>query len=396
MNYFRPLKPFTRPELLEIKAEFIRQSNATIKGKQTSLFWYDSLIHPWQKKLITDQPVVIIDFGGSYLRLGVMVSEDGQTTKWLDPIKIEKNVTEYPNTQIFIDWLADKTEPLLKKHSAHRLGFIFSHPFQPVNFHGHITGKVTMLNKSLYIPGIVGKDIGRQILRTLEGRDYSIDKFSMLNDSIALVLCDKAFVGLIVATGGNICSTHPQAPNLRNIEAGEFDGVPQTPASSIVNLADNPGHYLMEKQSTGKYQLENLIYACLLDNISDEICQAIARQRFKTGSLIVSQTSQGNFKLFEGIKLSPAQKNTIKQISQIILQRSYQMWGATTAAAIELNHDQIKGDVVKVPVTGGVILNDADYYEGLKKTIESLIDKKVELVKVTDPIKGAAVAALME
>ena len=83
-------------------------------------------------------------------------------------------------------------------------------------------------------------------------------------------------------------------------------------------------------------------------------------------------------------------------MAKVILENSYQMWAAAVAAVIELNQKKLTGSTISIPVTGGVILNDPIYFNGLKNTIESLAKRPVQLIKVPDPIKGAAVAALME
>lgn len=396
MNRFPPLKPFSLKELQLIQTEFIRQSRAAAAGRPESMPWFDSLIPPWQGKLKAKEPAAIVEFGGSYLRLGVMISPDGQKLNWRLPVQKEKNVTEYPNTRTFIDWLADKTEPVIKKYRAAHLGFIYSHAFSPVKFNSHITGRPTALSKSFYIPDVIGKDIGKLLLRTLEGRGYTISRLAMLNDSVALVLCAQAPAGLIVATGANICGLHPRLKNLRNLEAGGFNGVPQNLVSRLVDLVDNPGHYLMEKQSSGKYQVELLAFSSLLAGIGQNICRVIIREKFRTGSLIVSLTARGNFSLFKGLNLSPAEKTGIQQLSRLILERSWQMWAAAIAAMIKLNQKNLSPAPVKIPVTGGVILNDELYFRGLAKTLVQLIKQPVQLIKVPDPIKGAAVAALID
>jgi hexokinase len=396
-SYFRSLKPFTQKELLGIKAEFIRQSLDAGKGKIKSLAWFDSLTNSWEKDLITHQPVVVMDFGGSYFRIGIAQSNDGRELVWRRALTTTKIVRQYPDTETFINWLVDSVGHLIKKYNTDRVGFVFSQAFDSKKSNSHITGVVTYLSKSLIIPGLVGQDLGRLLLKALAIRGLHLKKFAMLNDTVALALCaQKAPVALVIGTGGNLCSIHPHLPYLRNLEAGHFDGVKFTQAAIYADLVESPGKAIMEKQSTGLYQFQNLAFASLQANLRPEIPQAIMEEGKKTESLLVSQASRGEFPLLKKLSLSSSEKKILTQLSKVILQNSYQMWGAAVAAAIELNKNKIKDEVVKIPVTGGVILNDADYYLGLKNTIESLIEKKVELVKVSDPIKGAAVAALME
>ena len=397
MKQYRQLKPFTHHQLLAIKAEFIRQSLTAAKGKPESLAWFDSLIKPWQKNLVTRQPVLVMDFGGSYFRSGVAEVDDNQQLIWRRALISVKIVREYTNVDTFVNWLADKTAPLIKQLTADRVGFVFSHAFDSKKSNGHITGIITYLSKALVIPGLLGKDLGRFFLKALQLRGLHLKKFVMLNDTVALALCAKnAPAGLVIGTGANLCSLHPTLPHLRNLEAGHFNGVPHSFASIYADLMENPTRAMMEKQSTGLYQYQNLAFASLQAGLQPVISQAIMQEGKETASLIVTKLSNRDFNLLKSIKLTSAEKNQLTKLSKIILQNSYQMWAAAVAAVIELNQTKIKEKIVSIPVTGGVILNDPNYYAGLKSTIKALTKRPVQLIKVADPIKGAAVAALME
>ncbi len=393
----RPLKPFSQKQLEEIKLEFIRQSLAAGRGKIESLQWFDSLIEPWEKDLVTRQPVLVMDFGGSYFRTGIAETGNDQQLIWRRPVTSIKIVREYPSVDAFINWLADKTAPLIKKLTVDRVGFVFSHAFDSKKTNGHITGVSTYLSKALVIPGLVGKDLGRFFLKALNLRGLHLKKFVMLNDTVALALCAKnAPAGLVIGTGANLCSLHPTLPHLRNLEAGHFDGVPHSYASIYADLMENPTKATMEKQSTGLYQYQNLAFAGLQAGLRPEISQAIMQEGKITASLIVTKLSGGDFNLLKSAKLTAAEKKTLANLARVILQNSYQMWAAAVAAVVELNQKKLTDSTIRVPVTGGVILNDPVYFSGLKNTIEALVKKKIQLIKVPDPIKGAAVAALME
>ncbi|MDP4031008.1 MAG: hypothetical protein U1C50_00180 [Patescibacteria group bacterium] len=396
LGHFRPLRPFTHKELLNIKAEFIRQSLAAGRGKPESLAWYDSLIEPWNKNLLTQTPAVIIDLGGSYLRKGVILWE-GKKFRWLVPLQKELALNEHQNPLNFINWLVKKTLPLVKQSRASRIGLVFSYPHQPQKFNGHVTGVVTQLPKGLVVPGLKGVDIGRLYLKGLKNEGVLLEKFVILNDTVALALSKyQAQLGLVIGTGANICSMQPKLKNLRNIEAGDFNGVAHTLASASVDLSDKPGVKTMEKQSTGRYQFRNLAFAALLEGMRSVIGQELMQKGLEVESLIATEISQKKFELISELKLSQTEKQRLTHLSRIILKNSYQMWAAALAAVIELNKNQLKKTSINIPVTGGVILNDPAYFAGLKTTIESLTEKKIQLIKVPDPIKGAAVAALME
>ncbi len=391
----REFKSLKTEELEKIKKEFIRQSKSVVKGKIESLAWFDSLIKPWNKEIETQKPVVVIDLGGSYLRLGAVVYS-GKKFRWLKQIKKERAINEHVNPLAFVEWLAKKTIPLIKQANAKRVGFIFSYPHEPQKYNGHVTGVVTQLTKALKVPGIIGVDVGKLYLKSLRKEGVELKKFVILNDTVALALCVKeAAAGLVMGTGANICGEHPSLKNLRNLESGSFDGVPQTTMSACVDLLEHPGIHIMEKQSSGRYQYKNLAYACLLSGMKLEIAREIMNQGFKFQSLIVSEATEGKFKLLKKVRLTEEDKKKIARFSKIILQNSWQLWGAAIAAMIEINKKKLKNKQVVVPVTGGVILNDKIYFNGLKATAEKLSGCEVELVKVYDPIKGAAVAALM-
>jgi len=392
----REFKLLSLKELEKIKTEFVRQSNQATKEKMESLAWYDSLIAPWEEGLETQKPVVVIDLGGSYLRTGVMIWT-GKKFKWLKPIKKEKAVNEHLNPLGFINWLAKKTIPLIKESQAKRVGFIFSYPHQPQRFGPHVTGVVTQLTKALIIPGIKGVDIGKLYLKNLKQRQVYLKRLVILNDTVALALSEPGVIaGVVIGTGVNICSQHPKLKNLRNLESGSFDGIRQTAMSACVDLLEHQGAYLMEKQSSGRYQFRNWAYASLLTGMRVEIGREIMRQGRKIESLIVTEAYKGKFDYLKSLKLTQAEKKRLQQMAKIVLDNSAMMSGAAVAGVVKLNEKKLKGRLVRLAVTGGVILNDEEYLNNFRKTIEKLTKKKVEIIQVKDPIKGAAVAALKE
>lgn len=396
LNYFRQFRAFSLKELQAIKLEFIRQSLAAANGKPESLAWYDSLIQPWDKNLLTQTPTVVIDLGGSYLRKGVILWE-GKRFRWLVPLQKETALNEHQNPLNFINWLVKKTLPLIKQARADRVGLVFSYPHQPQKYNNHVTGVVTQLPKGLLVPGLKGVDIGKLYLKSLNTDRVLLKRFVVLNDTVALALSEyRARLGLVIGTGANICSMQPKLKNLRNIEAGDFNGVAHTLASAAVDLADKPGIKAMEKQSTGRYQFRNLAFTSLLEGMRPDIGQRLMQKGFELESLIVTAISQKRFELISELKLSLAEKRQLTVLARLILQNSYQMWAAAVAAVIELSQKQSTDSTITIPVTGGVVLNDPVYFTGLKNTIESLVKKKIQLIKVPDPIKGAAVAALMD
>jgi len=396
LNYFRQFKAFSLKELQAIKLEFIRQSLAAAKGKPESLAWYDSLIQPWDKNLLIQTPAVVIDLGGSYLRKGVILWE-GKKFRWLVSMQKETALNEHQNPLNFINWLVKKTLPLVKQARANRVGLVFSYPHQPQKYNNHVTGVVTQLPKGLVVPGLKGVDIGKLYLKSLNNDRVSLKRFVVLNDTVALALSKyRAQLGLVIGTGANICSMQPKLKNLRNIEAGDFSGVAHTLASAAVDLSDKPGIKTMEKQSTGRYQFRNLAFASLLEGMRPDIGQELMQRGFEVESLIVTEISQKRFELISKLKLSQVEKRQLVILAKVVLQNSYQMWAAAVAAVIQLNQKKLTDSTITIPVTGGVILNDPVYFAGLKNTIESLVKKKIQLIKVPDPIKGAAVAALMD
>ena len=310
LNHFRPLKPFSLKELQVVKTEFIRQSLAAAKGKPESLAWFDSLIEPWNKDLKTNRPVLVMDLGGSFLRLGVADSKDGKELSWLMEMRKQRAVNEHLNPVSFINWLIKNSLPLIRKFRVGRVGFIFSYPHQPQQFGKHITGRVSYLNKASVIPGIEGVDIGKLYLNQLKKAGVkSFEKLVVLNDTVALNLCEKgAAAALVIGTGANICTVHPDLKNLRNLEAGNFNCLNHTTASAFIDLLERPGIQNMEKQSAGRYQYRILALAALVADLRGDMAREIMKIGLQTESLIVTEISQGKFRLLKDMSLSVKEK----------------------------------------------------------------------------------------
>ncbi|HBU22320.1 TPA: hypothetical protein DEB02_05250 [Candidatus Beckwithbacteria bacterium] len=393
----RKLQSLSLKQLKSFQKEFERQTRARLQRRASSLAWFDSLIGPWEGKLMQKTPVAVVELGGSFLRLGVAESGDGKTVGWLKRPQSQKAVNYHLNSQDFVDWLAEKTLPFLKAGRAKRVGFIFSYPHRPRLNGRHITGVLTRLTKALVIPDAIGVNVGKMYLTALSHRGWPLKKLVTINDTVAVALSvPGAWMGLVMGTGANICSTHPKLKRLRNIEAGNFDGGTHTLASLAVDLLEKPGEQTMEKQTTGRYQYRVLAFAALTAGMRPELARAIMVEGDKVESALVGKISRGQFNLLKSASLTKTEKQELKIMAQIILENAWQMWGAVLAAVVKMNPERVKNGPVKIPVTGGVILNEPVFFNGLKATVGKLSGKKIELVKIVDPIRGAAVAALVE
>ena len=81
-----------------------------------------------------------------------------------------------------------------------------------------------------------------------------------------------------------------------------------TTASAFIDLLERPGIQNMEKQSAGRYQYRILALAALVADLRGVMAREIMKIGLQTESLIVTEISQGKFRLLKDMSLSVKEK----------------------------------------------------------------------------------------
>lgn len=218
-------------------------------------------------------PVIVLDAGGTNLRVALMEFVPGQGPKETYFLTVPMLGTQGQLTaQEFYNALAALVAPIADK--SDHIGFCFSFPCEILP---DLDGRVLHFDKEVDIVGAEGTVLGEGLRAALErlGKPHH-HRMVVINDTVAAQLGAMAqgvggpgdYMGFILGTGTNICASFPnaaitKAPSLSakagstiiNLESGGFDKLER----SLVDLnfdatTANPGDQVLEKLLSGAYQ----------------------------------------------------------------------------------------------------------------------------------------------
>jgi hexokinase len=225
------------------------------------------------KEAQTMAPVIVLDAGGSNLRVAV-VHFDEERKPVVDYFTNHPMPGTYSEVDVdtFFDKIAEYVEPVLDR--SDKIAFCFSYAAEPL---ANRDARAIELSKELRVRGLVGSVLGESLLKKLAARGFKGSKeILVLNDSAATLLGGKAlyqnrpfdsFIGFILGTGTNTCyiesnaritkigGTAGEGHMLINAETGGYGCFPASDFDlAFDKTLKNPGEYLYEKMVAGRYQ----------------------------------------------------------------------------------------------------------------------------------------------
>ena len=222
------------------------------------------------KPVPADKPVIVVDAGGTNLRVGVVVF-DGQGVPQISRFtKHRMPGTAGPvSARVFYDTLATCLEPLLDKASS--VGFCFSYPAE-ITPDGD--ARLLRWTKQVQAPEVVGTRVGSGLRDCLAARGRRL-RVVVLNDTVATLLAGcgagmsrryEAYVGFILGTGTNtayverhaalikVAGLPPSGQMAVNVESGNFARAPRSHFDELFDATTvDPGSYCFEKMISGAY-----------------------------------------------------------------------------------------------------------------------------------------------
>lgn len=252
-------------------SEFDRQMTAGLAGNIDSLAMIPAFVDV-NKPVPTEKPIIVLDAGGTNLRVAVMTFNGvGQVdTANFQKFPMPGTTGETIGKTAFFDAFAAFLQPV--SSYADTVGFCFSYATEITP---ELDGKLLRWTKQIAAPEIVGEMVGSSIAAALEQKTGRKLKIRVLNDTVATLLAGKSagisrqydsYVGFILGTGTNIAyiesnraitkvnGLNPNHTMVINVESGNFNGAP---ASDFDNRFDastaDPGIGRFEKMISGAY-----------------------------------------------------------------------------------------------------------------------------------------------
>lgn len=253
--------------------QFAREGASALAGRPSSLLMLPSYLKA-EGPLLQNKPVIVIDAGGTNLRIALACFNDENECILTDERLYPMPGTQGPlSAKAFFDEMADIVAPYAAQSSL--IGFCFSFPCEITP---DLDGRLLTFNKEIQVDDAAGRLVGKSLHEALRAKGFDNPwKTVILNDTVATMMGGLAegrrhhcssYIGLILGTGTNMCYME-QCCNIRkdrllasqsgqicvNIESGGYDGFPQSDFDRIVDRESGMQNYhLFEKMVSGAYQ----------------------------------------------------------------------------------------------------------------------------------------------
>ena len=401
---------------------FAKHMRAGLEGAALSLLMIPAYVS-LNDNLPENEEVIVIDAGGTNLRVGSAKVKDGKfSINDFKSYMMPGSKTAVTKEE-FINKLIDYLEPYLS--CSNKIGFCFSYP---VEILPNCDGKILNLSKEIRIEGGVGSVLGESLNEGLRNRGYNEKRIVVLNDTVATLLGgisanDKtyeSYIGYILGTGTNTaymekCTnitkntliTKRPGQMVINIESGNYDGFDLGVFDEqLDNESKEPGMYRMEKMISGAYQ-GNGIYRTVSAAVRDGLFSEQMSKRFnsftdfelKDISTFCADVN-GDNPLAE-LAVTTDDKETLLEIIDANYERSAIM--AATVFGAMLTHCDYGKDPLKpicITAEGSNFSKSVFFRPKFDKYMKSYVEDKLgrycDIITVEDStLRGTGIAALL-
>lgn len=252
-------------------AEFDRQMDDGLAGRKSSLAMLPAFLDT-TREVPSDTPVIVLDAGGTNLRVAVVWFDKTGKARIEDFQKFAMPGTRGTTLSAadFFSTFADFVVPVCRRSGA--VGFCFSYPTEITP---DLDGRLIRWTKGVSAPEVEGRLVGSSLADELERKTGRRLAFRVLNDTTATLLAGKSagmrrrygsYVGFILGTGTNIAYLErnsrvgkvpglpPGGSTIVNVESGGFAGAPRSDFDeAAVARIGGPTVGLFEKMISGAY-----------------------------------------------------------------------------------------------------------------------------------------------
>ena len=401
-------------------AEFDLEMRLGLAGDESSLAMIPTFLGI-DSPVPRDEPVIVIDAGGTNLRVAVVrIGSDNQVSiegfrKYAMP-----GVAKELSKEEFFGAFADYLDPVIGE--SDRIGFCFSYPSE---IFPDCDGRLLCWTKEVKAPEVEEQFVGRGILTALGDRGKG-KRVTVLNDTIATLLAGKvarggdeheSFAGVILGTGTNAAYVEsnrnitkrndldPERSQAINIESGNFSKFPRGSIDlDFDSMTDRPGWQALEKAIAGAYLGGLCLHALrvavgegLFSEGGAAFLAALPGLSTKEMDDFVADPScEGPF---SGAKLADADGEMIRQICRFIVSRASLLTAVNISAAVlKSGGGRGSGGSVCINIDGSTYYKTTGFRESVEERLTTILGSRgvrYELVHADDsPLLGAAIAGL--
>ena len=336
---------------------FLKEMKAGLAGKPSSLAMIPSFCSPDAVPKEGEQ-VIVIDAGGTNFRTCLVTFDHD-----LNPIISDFKRCQMPgidhevSASEFFSIIADETERLIDR--SDRIGFCFSYAATILPDHDGIP---ECFSKEIKASEVLGKHLGRELLKELasRGHDVSKKKVLILNDTVATLLAAQArntkgsydgCIGFILGTGTNtayiekmenITKLDPSIPRVGsqiiNVESGCLNICLGDLDRRFLNTTKDPDLYGFEKMISGVY-LGPLAYMIISQAVEEGLFSDSFRKGFSKLKGLNTIEMNDFFKEESGdvlgsIATDEEDEDTLSEILGSFIARAAKLTAANLASAV--------------------------------------------------------------
>jgi|LSQX01.1.fsa_nt_gb hexokinase len=404
-------------------AGFAAEMAAGLAGEPSSLPMIPAYLSV-DRPVPADKPVIVLDAGGTNLRVGV-VQFDAAGTPHISRFSRHKmpGATAPISADDFFNTLADLLMPVVD--AAETIGFCFSYPAE-ITPDGD--GRLLRWSKQIQAPEVEGRMVGAEVVQRLAARGHK-RRITVLNDTVAALLAGKSagmarrystYAGYILGTGTNTAYVAPNSaigklkgldPNghmIINIESGGFGLAPRSRLDEIFDATTlDPGTYAFEKMISGGY-LGGLgltvIKAAASEGILSEAVGAAIQGWCTLENKDLDDFCDNPFIAtgpFAALPLTDDDRRAIQALGGAVYRRAAWLAAVNLASVIlagDGGHDPLYPVCVNVDGSTFYRTKSVEFRSRLEAHLRKILEPRgvsYELVGVEDaPVIGAAVAGL--
>jgi hexokinase len=407
-------------------AEFDRQMDAGLDGRApASLAMIPSYVS-MQRAVPVGTPVLVLDAGGTNLRVAVVWFDERGTARIEDFQKYRMPGTEGIDLSAaaFFDTLAERLRPIVDRSGI--VGFCFSYPAEITP---DCDGRLLRWTKQVQASEVVGRLVGTGVaeaVRAKFGRDISV---RIVHDTVATLLAGKSagvarhyssYVGFILGTGTNMAYVErterigkahlPAGGRMAiNVESGNFNGVEQSDFDREMDAA---------LPDTGVGTFEKMISGAYLGRLGLVVLQTAAREGLFSAPaakaiLAMQDLANKDFDdfvanpflagtAFDAVPLDDDDRRRIVELGTPIFRRAARLTAINIAAAVLRcgeGHDPLHPVCVTIDGSTFYKTRSAQFKSRVEAELRAILEPRglhYDLISVDDaPIIGAAVAGLI-
>ena len=425
IDFFRRHGFTSAPNTHELLAEFDRQMDAGLEGRNpASLAMIPSYVS-MERAVPVGSPVLVLDAGGTNLRTAVVWFDERGTPRIEDFQKYRMPGTEGLDLSAFafFDSLAERLRPVIDRATS--VGFCFSYPAEITP---ECDGRLLRWTKQVQATEVVGKMVGAGVaeaVRAKFGREVSV---RIINDTVATLLAGKSagvsrkyssYVGFILGTGTNMAYVErterigkanlpPGGCMAINVESGNFDGFPQSDFDREMDapLPDR-GSGTFEKMISGGYlgKLALVVFRTaaregLLSAPAAKAILAMDDLANKDFDDFVANPYQAGT-AFDAVPLDDADRRMLRDLGAPVLVRAARLTAVNIAAAVLRcgeGHDSLHPVCVTIDGSTYYKTKSVQFRSRIEADLRAILEPRgihYDLIAVDEaPILGAAVAGL--